>query len=99
MSSFKIPKKVNVLGVDFKVERVAPEKIQNDFGECSIGTRTIKINKNLDGEMAFVTFLHEYRHAVQFVCGSAQFLSHETMEVDSELFAYSVLSLIEQGII
>jgi hypothetical protein len=107
----KLPKEVNVMGHDYAIKLVAPEKMQygkqkqamilssGAVGECEYPTRIIRLSTLVTGALLYYTLLHEIRHAYQFEAGWTQVLGSQAMELDCEQFTSLVVSLQKQGII
>ena len=96
----KIPKSINILGHDYKVVWVEPKKMeQNVAGTCSFPDRAIRLSKDLKGEMLWLVFLHECRHAFHYESGHTQIIHPQVQELDCESFASFVSSLKKQGVI
>lgn len=60
----KIPKTFKIFGLTFKVTQ--PHKIDNkdNWGECSISKKSIKVKRSLNQEQKEITYLHELTHAI-----------------------------------
>ena len=69
----KIPKQFEIRGKTWRIEykwRLTYNKAQV-LGLCDFDTRTIYIDRGIDKETKFSTFLHEWLHAVlhEYECG------------------------------
>ena len=98
----KIPKSVNILGHEYKVARVDPVKMTTkavQAGECEWPTRKILISNELAGELAYIVFLHEVWHGVQFESGDTQILHDQVIEKHCDRFASVIRSLQKQKVI
>jgi hypothetical protein len=96
----KVPKSVNILGHVYQVKRTPQKKLpENTYGLCEFPTRVIKIANELHGELAWLIFLHECRHAYHWEFGFTQIMHPQVQELDCESFASFVLSLKKQGVL
>lgn len=110
----KKPSSVNIMGNAYKILYVVPEKLRYgrmkmDFntmltgnyglGECEWPTRTIRLNKQLKGDMLSTTLLHEIKHGQQFELGLTQVLNGHSMEIDADSFVSLIVSLKAQKIL
>lgn len=59
-----IPKRLSIFGLSFKVTQ--PIKVDNkdNWGECSVAKKTIKVKRGLNKEQKEITYLHELTHAI-----------------------------------
>lgn len=109
----KLPRKINVMGHDYAIKIVPPEKMlmhgkqkgdvqilsYGALGECEYPTRIIRLSNLVGGELLYYTLLHELRHAYQFEAGWTQILGTQAMELDCEQFTSMIVSLQKQGIV
>lgn len=59
-----IPKRFKIFGLTFKV--VQPWKVdsKDNWGECSIAKKTVKVKRSLNQEQKEITYLHELTHTI-----------------------------------
>lgn len=96
----KLKSSVNILGHDYKVKRVNQTTLpENAIGLCKFPQREILLSKDLKGELLFLVFLHECRHAYHWESGDTQILHPQVQEKDCESFASFVSSLKKQGVL
>lgn len=87
----KYPKKLSVMGVEYKVSY--PEKLDcGSAGETCVNSRTMRISKaeNETPEKVMRTLCHEYLHALLHVTGQTEFLDEKREE--------SLVVALEHGI-
>lgn len=97
----KIPKKINILGTEYKV--TTSKKLKNDDGEESdthIGWTLepkreiqIAVRNDLSKSLIEQTFYHECVHAMLFESGLSKCF---TEDVTNEVFAQTTGNLIQQ---
>ncbi len=107
----KIPKSVNIMGHEYKIEMVKPSQFRmgkagdvqiasnGQMGECEYPTRVIRLSKAYEGKLLYFTLLHEIRHGYQFEMGYPQLMHGQVMELDCESFVSFVMSLKKQKIL
>ncbi len=94
----KIPKSVNVCGHVYKVQ--ISKKLDADVaGLTTFPTRLIEFSAELEGELRWLTFLHELKHAFDFENGDSQLMHEQTAEKSCEQFASFISSLQKQGVL
>ena len=72
-------KTINILGVEFKIIYMNLES-EGLFGDCNVGTRTIRIGSNHPPETQHSTLWHECIHAAIGVAGLNNLLTTELEE-------------------
>lgn len=103
--AFYIPKKINILGHWYSVSFVDKDKFvfKNDerLGECHWPSRVILISNEIKSnkEFAWLVFIHEYRHGMQYESGMTQILGSQAMEIDADMFASAIESLKKQRVV
>jgi len=96
----KLPKKVNVLGHDWKVEVVHPRVFEDKrLGEAEYPKRIIRIGKHTPLDMRWPIFLHELKHAYDYESGMCQILDRQAEEIQADNFATFIMSLQKQGVL
>jgi hypothetical protein len=109
----KIPKKINIMGHEYKIEMTTPKEFaglknqdshvqimsNGEVGECEYPTRIIRLSKAVIGKLQYYTLLHEIRHAYQFETGLPQIMTHQVLELDAESFVSLISSLKAQKVI
>ena len=93
-----IPKSVNILGHTYKIVMTLDLK-GNEAGVTQFPQRIIKLHKKLTGEMLWLTFLHEIKHAYDFENGDTQLFHPQVQEKQCEQFASFISSLQKQGVL
>lgn len=100
MSKMKIPKSVNVLGHVYPVQIVTEKSLGGEIAGITLfPQRVIKLNKQLVGELRWLTFLHELKHAYDFENGDTQIFDAQAAEKSCESFASFIRSLQKQGVL
>jgi len=94
----KIPKAVNILGHNYKIIMTEDLK-QNEAGVTLFPQRIIKLHRKLKGDMLWLTFLHEIKHAYDFENGDTQLFHAQVQEKQCEQFASFITSLQKQGVL
>lgn len=59
-----IPKHFSIFGLNFKVTQPHKVDSKDNWGECSVAKKVIKVKRNLNKEQKEVTYLHELTHAI-----------------------------------
>ena len=81
----KIPKVVNILGVDYKVQFVDQPFIEDDDdlpqGTCDIKEKVIDIKNSLDLHRKKEVFIHECFHALIEEAGLSHLFEEQSEEV------------------
>lgn len=105
MAKFNVPKKVNVLGHDYRVVWVSPEAIKTPgaAAEMEWPARIIRIDRlyrsKRNAKVAWLYLMHEIKHAHQFESGMYQLLDKQALELDADGFSSFISSLKNQGVI
>lgn len=68
---------VNILGVQFEVERVELEGLH---GQCFYDQRLIQLDSRYDEQTTAATLLHEVLHAILFQSGQSAAINSESRE-------------------
>lgn len=96
----KIPKVVNVLGHEYTVELVPASSLgRNTAGLTTYPARKIELDESYTGELVWLVFLHELKHAYDYECGLTQIFTPRELEKECDAFASFISSLQKQGIL
>ena len=60
----KIPKKIKIGGLIYKIELVKPNELGKDCGECDQSRLLIRINRDMPQESIERSLFHEIFHAI-----------------------------------
>jgi hypothetical protein len=96
----KLPKKIHILGHEFKVIRDLDVEKRRKYGNvhglfCS-NEMYIYVNKNLKDHVAWQTFWHEIMHGIWYYNGHTLNISGEVEEMICESCAFSVVQILDQ---
>ena len=67
-----LPKKIKVLGIEFEIKLCT---LKDEFGDCTIDTRLIRVDKHQGLDQALITVWHEAIHAALAVSGLNELLA------------------------
>lgn len=59
-----IPKRFKIFGLTFKVTQPWKVDKEDNWGECSIAKKSIKVKRSLNQEQKEITYLHELTHTI-----------------------------------
>lgn len=98
-----IPSRLNVLGVEFKVKILSSKKMDEIhgsgiYGNYNCNDRLITVRRQENKEEELATFLHELSHAIMWVNGSSQTMTHEMAEVMAQTFSYAFLEYLKNTV-
>jgi hypothetical protein len=89
----RIPKKLNVFGVEYKIVIVDTDMFA---GLCEPSKRLISISKHQSKEQMIHTYIHEAIHAMQFSLSMHQAVSREFMEIMADSTATLILQMLHE---
>lgn len=97
----KLPKKLMILGQEFKIKEKPQKEIekmlgQGTFGAMNYSDKLILIASDANELDKLLIFLHECGHAITHVNGLNQVMSPELQEVMVESFANGAIEIMKQ---
>lgn len=87
-----MPKSVNILGIDYKVEECETvDKFDPAFGQIDYASQTIRVDSTLTEQKREAVFIHEILHGVLDGLGMSDFNENESAVQSLATALYCVL--------
>lgn len=97
MSTYRLPKSIDVLGTEYRVTRITGLSARDGIeGFCSASEYIIALDAKLKGKYLKRIFFHEVGHAFSYECGLFDALnSNEACEMFCQSFSALICQLMK----
>lgn len=79
--------KIKIGGVNYKIEFIEADNINDDLGEVRFNKSVIRINKETDKQQQLLAFIHELLHCI----------NNQLSEKDVEFLAMAIYQIIKDN--
>ena len=79
--------KIKIGGVNYKIEFIEADNINDDLGEVRFNKSVIRINKETDRQQQLLAFIHELLHCI----------NNQLSEKDVEFLAMAIYQIIKDN--